>query len=93
MVLYCMCICFQGLNGNGALSGANIAQIGATDLNDPKLVLHIIVDNLVFPVSIDVLKQVRLYSLACHPLLYIYVFELSAQIWPIYVYELLAQIY
>ena len=41
-----------------AISAANAAQLGGSDPNDPKTVLHIIVDNLVFPVSIDVLKQV-----------------------------------
>ncbi|XP_067928529.1 polypyrimidine tract-binding protein 2-like isoform X3 [Watersipora subatra] len=41
-----------------AISAANTAQVGLADPNDPKTVLHIIVDNLVFPVSIDVLKQI-----------------------------------
>lgn len=43
-----------------AISEANSTQIGSTlgDLNDPKLVLHVIVDNLIYPVSIDILKQV-----------------------------------
>mgnify|MGYP001794363196 CR=1 FL=1 len=51
---------FQNPAAAAAISAANAAQLGGADPNDPKVVLHIIVDNLIYPVSIDVLKQVCL---------------------------------
>ena len=52
--------CFTFLQNQGAQAALQAAQqLMGTNMDDPKTVLRVIVEHMLYPVTIDVLKQVR----------------------------------
>ena len=53
----------QSISGSGGGSGGGV--VGGGNMDEPKTVLRVIVEHMLYPVTIDILKQVCAFVVCC----------------------------